>query len=129
MNRGEKMTRVLLIGIEEKPEMRKGFGDHVVFFKTSATTESAKSFLSDADLFLLDGSLGTEACTDFLNWAIQSTMCYGIIVEEICNLSLCIAGINAGIICDHVILPATAERYAEAWQRYQNRLERHISSR
>ncbi len=116
------MVSVLLIGVREDDALRKGFHRFTNVFRYCDAPEEAKTLLAGADLFFLDGKFGVDPCRGFLLWAGKNTSAVGVIVEDAPSNDICIEAINSGIVCDYLIRPVTAERYAETWVKFKERL-------
>lgn len=116
------MICILLIGIQEDYAIRKGFRCVTNLFRSCATLEEAQVLIKETDLFLLDSGFGLNDCSCFLEWAAKNTQAIGVIVEDVLNNWLCIEALNSGIVCDYLIRPITPERYAEACDRFREKL-------
>lgn len=119
------MVHILLIGMKEDDSLRKSFHRVTNIFRSCSTLEEAKQLIKDTDLFFLDSRFGLNDCTCFLKWTADHTQAIGIIVEDVMNSSICIEGINSGIVCDHIIRPITPERYTEAWESFRGKFFDH----
>lgn len=116
------MLNILLIGIEPDYAIRRGLKPLSDNFNISSSPEEALSLMHNTDLFILDGKFGMEECSAFLDWTAKNTQAIGVIVEDTVNNMLCIKALNCGIVCDYIIRPTSARRYAQTIDLYMDKL-------